>query len=131
MTEVLGRTFRAGEYIVREGEEATCMYVIQRGQAEVLKQVAGEQCRVDCIGEGEVFGEMAILNHTTRSSTVRALTDVQAITVDRSTFLRRVQEDPSLAFSVLGVMAKRVRHLDEEVARLKNELAAREVSDDG
>lgn len=125
MNEVLGRTFHAGEDIVREGEEASCMYVIQRGEAEVLKNIEGKQCRIDTIGTGDLFGEMAIVEHTTRSTTVRALTDVQVITINQSTFLRRVQEDPSLAFNIMRVMANRIRHLDEELAMIKQDRGGR------
>lgn len=122
MGELLGRTFRAGENIVRQGEEANCMYVIQSGEVEVLKEVGGVPCRVDTMRGGDIFGEIAIIEHTTRSSTVRALTDVKVMTIDRTTFLRRVQEDPSLALSVLKVMAQRVRALDHELAQLKQRL---------
>ncbi len=45
------------------------------------------------------------------------------MTIDKKTFVRRVQEDPSLALSVLKVMSQRVRNLDLEVAALKRELA--------
>ena len=124
MNEVLGRTFHAGEDIVREGEEASCMYVIQRGEAEVLKNIEGKQCCIDTLGAGDLFGEMAIVEHTTRSTTVRALTDVQVITINQSTFLRRVQEDPSLAFNIMRVMANRIRHLDEELAMIKQDRGA-------
>ena len=40
-------------------------------------------------------------------------------TVDRRTFLRRVQEDPSLAFSILRSLSERVRRLDNELSKLR------------
>jgi len=46
------------------------------------------------------------------------------LTVDRRTFLRRVQEDPSLAFHILRSLSHRVRELDVEVARLRGVVAA-------
>jgi len=119
MSEILGRTYQPGEDIVTQGEPGDCMYVIQHGEAEVLKEVGGVQSRVDTMRDGDIFGEIAIVEHTTRSSTVRALSEVQVMTIDRRTFLRRVQEDPSLALSVLKVMARRVRSLDSELAILK------------
>lgn len=123
MSDVLGRVYQPGEDIVREGEAGDCMYVIQQGEAEVLRGSDGAQTVVDRMGEGDIFGEIAIVEKTVRTSTVRAVTEVHAITVDRETFLRRVKEDPTLALNVLRVVAGRVRRLDSEIARLKRELA--------
>jgi len=122
MSDALGKIFRPGEDIVRQGEVGDCMYVIQQGDAEVLKEVDGMQTRVDTMQTGDIFGEIAIVEHTTRSSTVRAITEVHVMTIDRKTFLRRVQEDPSLALNVLKVMAHRVRGLDQELAVLKQSI---------
>lgn len=123
MSDVLGRVYQAGEDIVREGETGDCMYVIQQGEAEVLRNLDGVQTVVDRMAAGDIFGEIAIVQKTVRTSTVRAVTEVHAITVDRETFLRRVKEDPTLALNVLQVVAGRVRRLDTEIARLKRELA--------
>ena len=123
MMDALGKTYMPGDIIVTEGDVGNCMFVIQEGEAEVLRNEHGVPTVVDTMQAGDLFGEMAILEHTKRSSTVRALTRVQALTIDRKTFLRRIQEDASLAISVLDVMCRRVRHLDTTVAQLKSELA--------
>lgn len=125
MKEVLGKTYSAGDDIVRQGEIGDCMFVIQEGEAEVLiDRDDGGQMRVDVMKAGEVFGEMAILERQTRSATVRAISPMRVLTIDKKTFLRRVQEDPSLAFMVLKAMSNRVRKLDLELAALKTEHTA-------
>jgi CRP-like cAMP-binding protein len=123
MNEVLGRVYQPGENIVCEGDVGECMYVIQKGEAEVLRDVDGVPTPVDRMGEGDIFGEIAIVEQTVRSSTVRALTEVHALTIDRRTFLSRVREDPTLALNILRVMAGRVRRLDTEIARLRQQSA--------
>lgn len=124
MMDTLGKTYLPGETIVNQGDVGDCMFVIQKGEAEVLREENGVATVIDTMKSGDLFGEMAILEHTVRSATVRALSTVQALTIDRHTFLRRIQEDPSLAMSVLNVMCHRVRQLDTTVAQLKSELAA-------
>lgn len=131
MSDVLGRAYHPGEDIVREGEAGDCMYVIQAGEVEVLRTVDGVETLVDRMGADDIFGEIAIVETTVRSSTVRAATEVQALTIDRETFLRRVKEDPTLALNVLRVMAGRVRRLDSEIVRLKGELAGARGGPDG
>lgn len=124
MMDALGKTYMPGETIVVQGDVGDCMFVIQEGEADVLREENGVETLVDTMQAGDIFGEMAILEHTVRSATVRAASTVRALTIDRRTFLRRIQEDPSLAMSVLDVMCHRVRHLDTTVAELKAQLEA-------
>ena len=117
----LGRIYGDGESIVRQGEMGDCMYVIQKGQAEVLQEADGQQVRLSVLSEGDFFGEMALFERRPRSATVRALGDVRALTVDRRIFLHRVHEDPSFACRILQQMSERVRRREEEVTQLRNE----------
>jgi CRP-like cAMP-binding protein len=122
VSKELGRVYRDGEDIVKQGEVGDCMYIIQQGTADVIRTEDGESTVVDTMQSGELFGEMAIVENTVRSSTVKARGTVRAITIDRKTFLRRIQEDPSLAISVLEVLCHRVRNLDDTIAKLKHDL---------
>jgi CRP-like cAMP-binding protein len=116
----LGKVYQDGEDIVRQGDVGDCMYVIQEGRAEVLVEQDGKEIRVDLKEPGDFFGEMAIIEREVRMATVRALGQVRALTVDKRNFLRRIHEDPSLAYRVLQIMSHRVRELAAEVARLKS-----------
>jgi CRP/FNR family transcriptional regulator len=116
----LGRVYQDGEEIICEGEDGNCMFVIQEGKVEVL--IEGEEKQEIRLGvrqEGEFFGEMAIFDRDVRSATVRALGDARVLTVDKKNFMRRVHEDPSLAFRLVETMSHRIRELGEEVARLQ------------
>jgi CRP-like cAMP-binding protein len=115
----LGKIYQNGEVIVRQGEIGDCLYVIQEGQVEVLLEKDGEETRLRVAGKGEILGEMAVFERVTRSATVSALGEVRVLTVDKKNFLRRIQEDPSLAFRLVQMMSRRVRELSDEVARLK------------
>jgi CRP-like cAMP-binding protein len=64
----------AGETVFREGTEAQDMYVLMRGEMEVLKRSKrGIDARVALLGPGDWFGEMSIVDVQPRSATVRAL----------------------------------------------------------
>lgn len=118
----LGKDFHDGEIIVRQGDVGDSMFVIQQGQIEVLKETDGEQTRLRVAKEGEFMGEMAIFERENRSATLRALGEVRILTIDKKNFLRRVHEDPSLAFRIAQTMSSRIRELSDEIARLKHEL---------
>ena len=118
-TGVLGRVYQDGQVIVRQGEVGDCMYVIQEGQVEVVLEKDGEEVRLAVRGEGEFFGEMAIFEREVRMATVRALGQARVLTIDKKNFLRRIHEDPSLAYRIVQTMSRRIRELSAEVAQLK------------
>jgi len=114
----LGRTYRDGEVVIRQGERADCMYIVQEGQVEVVAEAANGDVRLGVLEAGNVFGEMALFSRAPRSATVRALGETRVLRVDKEGFLKRMHEDPSLAFRILQKMADRIRTLDAEIVRL-------------
>jgi CRP/FNR family transcriptional regulator len=118
-TGSLGKVYQDGEAIVRQGEVGDCMYVIQEGQVEVMAEKDDKEVRLMVLDTGELFGEMAIVEHEVRMATVRALGQVRVLTIDQKNFLRRIHEDPSLAWRIVQTMSRRIRELATEVARLK------------
>ena len=115
----LGAVYRHGEIITKQGEVGKSMYVIQQGKVEVLREIDGNETMLRVAHEGEFLGEMAIFDHEVRSATLRAQGDVKVLTIDKKNFLKRIHEDPSLAFRIVQTMSQRVRELGDEVARLK------------
>ncbi|MFC1996123.1 cyclic nucleotide-binding domain-containing protein [Chloroflexota bacterium] len=122
-TGALGKVFEDGEIIIQQGEVGNCMYVIQEGKVEVLIVQDDQEVQLAIRGEGEYVGEMAIFERDVRSATVRALGSVRMLTIDKKNFLRRISQDPSLAFRVVESMSRRIRELSEENAQLKGNLS--------
>ena len=115
----LGKVYQNGETIFHEGEIGDCMYVIQDGYVEVVSDSGDIEVQLAILGKNEFFGEMAIFEHEIRSATVRAIGTARILTVDHKNFLRRIHEDPTLAFRLMEVMSKRVRRLSVEVTQLR------------
>jgi CRP-like cAMP-binding protein len=105
----LGTVYQNGAVIVHEGEPGNCMYVVQSGQVEVVREGGGRERRLGLISEGGFFGEMAIFETEMRSATVRALGDARVLTIDKKALLRRIQEDPLLALNLLKTLSARLR----------------------
>lgn len=117
----LGKSYRDGEILFQEGDVGNCMFVIQEGHLEVIKTVDGQDVIVDVMQKGEVFGEMSIIERQARSATVRARGEARVLTIDSKTFLKRIQQDPSIAFNMLKTMSMRIRKLDTELAAIKGD----------
>ena len=118
-TGTLGRVYEDGEILVRQGDVGDAMFVIQEGEVEIVIERDGRATVVGVAHAGDMLGEMAIFLHELRSATVRAKGRARALTVDKKNFLRRINEDPSIAFRLVETMSRRVRDLSQELARLK------------
>ena len=122
-TGALGKIYDDGEIIIKQGEVGDCMYVIQEGEVEVIREEGGQEVQLAVRKEGDFVGEMAIFERDVRSATVRALGRVRVLTIDKKNFLRRISQDPSLAFRIVETMSWRIRKLSEENAQLKGNLS--------
>lgn len=118
MLDALGKVYAEGEYIIREGEVGDCMYVIQSGDVEVVQRRGHEEFCLAVLSAGDFFGEMALFEREVRSASVRAITEVWVLTLEKRAFLRRVHQDPSFAFRILEKMSARIRGLNERLVRL-------------
>jgi len=116
-TGTLGRVYEDGEILVKQGDVGDAMFVIQEGEVDIVLERNGRETLLHTARAGEMLGEMAIFLHETRSATVRAKGRTRALTVDKKNFLRRINEDPSLAFRLVESMSRRIRDLSNELAR--------------
>lgn len=115
----LGKIYRDTEVIVKQGDQGDCMFVIQEGLVEVVKEMDSGEVVLALRGSGEFFGEMAIFEREVRSATVRALGEARVLTIDKKNLLRRIHEDPSMALHLVQSMSARIRELSDELARIK------------
>jgi CRP-like cAMP-binding protein len=67
-----------------------------------------------------MLGEMGVFLKDVRSASVRARGQVRAMTIDKKNFLRRISEDPTIAFRLVETLSRRVRELSQELARVKS-----------
>ncbi len=100
-------TFEPGQIVFEAGQPGDKMYVINEGEVEVV--VNGQV--VDTSGEGSIVGEMALIDSSPRSATVRAKTQAKLVPVDEKRFLYMVQQTPGFAINVMKILAERMRNV--------------------
>jgi NADH dehydrogenase len=85
--------FRQGDYIFRQGDPAMNSYSVERGEVDIIRSnpLDDSEQPVAVLGPGEYFGEMALLEHRTRSASARARTDVGVTTMGAEVFSRLSQ----------------------------------------
>lgn len=115
------RTFAGGETILAEGGNAGVLYILERGEIEVLKgdfQVA----TVDT--PGAFFGDMSVLLDQPHMATVRALGDVSLFVADDPrSFL---ESNPTIALSLARLLARRLHSVTTYLVDLKRQFEDRD-----
>jgi CRP-like cAMP-binding protein len=111
----LGTVYSNGQEIIKQGTIGKCFYVIQKGKVEVLKETNNEEIKVAELKEKDFFGEMGLFEKDVRSCTVRAVGEATVLSIDKRSFYKIVQKDPSLAFNLLEKMSKRLRNTTENL----------------
>ncbi len=106
------QTFRAGETIVREGEEGVAFYLILNGQVEVRRGGTA----LARLGAGQFFGEMALLTNFPRSADVVALEDTECLLLTRWDLRALIQTHPDVALKLLEELARRLRDTDRALS---------------
>jgi len=103
----------AGEFLFQEGDDAHALYVVKKG---VLRVVSGSTI-YETVRVGGIVGEMAIIDERTRSASVIAGTHCELLEIDVPEFLSLIATNPRFALTVMRVMARRLRIMDQRYGR--------------
>jgi len=100
------RSIEPGQPIFIEGDVGDVMYAVVEGAVNIVRK---EQV-LETIGEGGIFGELALLDERPRSaSAIAATTNCKVAVIDLKRFSVLVQQTPFFAIEVMRVMAERLR----------------------
>jgi CRP-like cAMP-binding protein len=104
-------SFKAGDIIFREGDNALELFVIKSGQVRI--QIGNRT--VTELAPDTIFGEMALIDDEPRSATAIAVTDVELVPVSEKQFLFLVSQTPYFALKVMRVLATRLRETNKSL----------------
>lgn len=116
----------AGQILFQAGEPGESLFVVQSGEIELfIKDVTGQKIVLTVVREGDVFGELSLLDSGPRTATALALVDSELLVLDRGDLLLLFQKKPDAALHMLAAMSGMTRKADEllktRVARNVNE----------
>lgn len=102
----------AGKVLMRQGDSGSDMMVLVRGQVAVERD--GE--RLNTLGPGDFFGEIALIDGGPRTATVTAEGPSSLLVISHRDFHSLMDEFPEVAQQVMNALANRVRHLEPDAA---------------
>jgi len=101
VAEVLGytqaRRYRAGEQAVRQGDHDTSLFIVTRGEFEVLVEGAAGMQKAGVLGRGAIFGELSFFDGEPRSAHIRSTGEGEALVLTPAGFDRLRVSRPRLA----------------------------------
>ena len=115
------KTFGENTIILEEGKKGEAAYLIAKGRVEVRKGLRSESPQVLAIlGQGDVFGEMAMFDDRPNMATVVAIDTVQAIAISREDFRAKVDEMDPVIKGVVLQMVVRARQMADSLMEKKD-----------
>ncbi|MBV8124250.1 MAG: cyclic nucleotide-binding domain-containing protein [Burkholderiaceae bacterium] len=112
----------AGEYFFRENDEAQSMFVLDRGSASVIKSWQGRECVLHQLRAGDCFGEMALMDMSPRSASVRADEACRVIELATANFMelysRDLEQFALIQMNIGREVCRRLRAADKLVFQL-------------
>jgi CRP-like cAMP-binding protein len=96
--------FREGKELIREGSPGREFFVLVDGTVDVRRKGR----KIDSLGAGNFFGEMALLTRAPRNATITTTSPVRALVVAEPNFRRLLRENPQISLKVLSALAERV-----------------------
>lgn len=120
------RTYPANTILTRQGETEHTFYVIEEGNAVVLRRLEdGTEQVLNTVGPRQSFGEMALLDDNPRLATIRTLSETRVLEITAENFRDLLRHDPDLAVHITRRVLANLRTLDQlaiQDLRAKNAL---------
>jgi CRP-like cAMP-binding protein len=115
--------FMAGRPLLREQDDGECLFLFCRGIAKVRSMDAdGRESVLSLMGPGDLCGEMAILQQSSRSADVICLTDSELVLLQGAPFRAMLHQEPRLALYIARLQAGRLQTLNRRF--MSRELSA-------
>jgi hypothetical protein len=102
--------FDAGDVIFEEGSTGRELFVVLDGQVEIAKITGAARSVIVTLGKGEFFGEMAVIDGSSRSATaIAAAPHTRVMRINHARFVYLVSQQPAFALMVMDALSKRLR----------------------
>src|SRR5690349_3541762 len=102
--------YGVGEVIFEEGSTGRELFVVLDGEVEIAKFNGASKTVIITLGKGEFFGEMAVIDGSSRSATAIAATaGTRVMRINHARFVYLVSQQPAFALMIMDALSKRLR----------------------
>ena len=102
--------YKAGHVIFDEGSTGRELYVVLDGEVEIARVNGASKTVIVTLGKGEFFGEMAVIDGSSRSATaIAAAPKTKVMRINHARFVYLVSQQPAFAMMIMDALSKRLR----------------------
>lgn len=119
--DVPTKTFKPGEYIFREGDDARGeAFMVHEGKVEIRRQFGGEDRVLRVLGKGDLLGDYALFRNAPRSANAVAANDVTLMLIPSNRLEHLVRSNPALALALIKQLASRLLEVEDRLRAFEN-----------
>lgn len=108
-----------GYSIIVEGQSGDAFYMVESGMLKVTRQHRDGRVKIiNLLAEGDVFGEMALLDNVPRSATVVTMGPVSLLVLNKRDFIHLITDTSELALKIISTLSQRLRNSDAQIREL-------------
>jgi CRP-like cAMP-binding protein len=102
--------YDVADVIFEEGSTGRELYVVLDGKIDIVKDSGGTRTTIVSLGKGEFFGEMAVIDGSSRSATaIAAAPKTKVMRINHARFVYLVSQQPAFALMIMDALSKRLR----------------------
>jgi len=110
--------YGVGDVIFEEGSSGRELFVVLDGEVEIAKINGGRKTVIVTLGKGEFFGEMAVIDGSSRSATaIAASVGTRVMRINHARFVYLVSQQPAFALMIMDALSKRLRVSNDRTYR--------------
>lgn len=106
--DLFGSLYRKGDVIFEQDAPGDTLFIIQSGAVEISCLRDGEKFVLALMGQGDFFGEMALIDNRPRSATATALSRTRLLPIRRDSFIDRTKNDTSIILRLIKSLSRRI-----------------------
>jgi CRP/FNR family transcriptional regulator, cyclic AMP receptor protein len=116
---LLRKPYPKNSTVVAAGDPADALYIVISGRLKVMmNDKEGREVILAILSQGDVFGEMGLIDQAPRSATVVAIESCELLTITRADFTKCLQKNFDLTMNVIRGLVKRLREADKKIGSL-------------
>jgi len=120
-------SFKPGQELFHQGDEGDAAYLILSGEADVIADTPSGEVPVATVGQNAVVGEIAILCEVPRTASVRAVSRLETLKIEKEHFLRLIREFPDMGVEIMRELGQRLTKTTAELSQARSALIEAET----
>ncbi len=116
------KTFEEHETLIEEGATGLGLFVVTSGRVEIFKGKGEDKVVLGAMEEGDVIGEIALIDDQPRSASGVALTPTECLLLTRDSFEGLIKQAPEIAWCIVPSLSERVRELHANLVKAEDRL---------